>query len=234
MPPSVRPRPLLVALAGLLALPAPASAGFLTVNNAGFENPGLLDNQVSVNVIPGWTPGPVSGPSVVGIYNPSGVHYPGGLAPEGRNVAASEGGRSFSQTLGDTLQTSTRYTLTVQVGYQLFASTPTGGYGVELLAGSTVIASDFNGLLVSRGAFTLVTVVYDSSATDPLAGQALTIRLRSTVTSTTNAQTNFDDVKLEATALGGPNPVPAPPGLVLLASGGVCVGLARTRRALGR
>jgi hypothetical protein len=130
---------------------------------------------------------------------PGGI-YPSGV-PEGMNVAAlgdgnpssSTGNGTLVQTLGITLQPSTTYTLTFSVGSRgdvVFA-----GYSVELLAGSTTLASD-SSLSPPSGTFVTGRIIYSSTTgNSALLGQTLGIRL----TGNARGQANFDKISLDAT-----------------------------------
>jgi hypothetical protein len=76
-----------------------------------------------------------------------------------------------------------------------------------------------------RGLYLPTSISYTSTVSDPLAGQALRIRLRTVG----GGQTLFDDVRLEATAIDvDPNPVPEPSTLAL--AGVAALGLVKYRR----
>jgi len=126
------------------------------------------------------------------------------------------------QTLASTLQLSTQYTLTVQIGnFRPSVGDPwnfTGfpGYRVDLLAGSTLIASDNNTLSPAEGRYLTSTVSFATGLAHANAGQALAIRLVSL--NGPGVEVNFDQVTLDAVAV----PEPATCSLVLLASGVAC------------
>jgi len=217
-----------VLILSLAALHSPARATLLTVQNAGFETPFLADNTFNVS-----SPGP-SGWSAygtinhnnrsIGAVNPTGsTLYPGG-APEGRNVGVvflmdNPGNQSqfagiesgLVQTLAATLQTNTRYTLTVEVGNMANDPSPSNtfvftgfpGYRVDLLAGGQVIASDNNSLLPSEGTFLTSQFSLSIGASHVLAGQSLGIRLVN-LNAGPGIEVNFDNVRLDATAIPEP------------------------------
>lgn len=209
------------------ALPS-AHATLLTVQNAGFETLFLADNTFNVS-----SPGPAGWSAYgtinhnnrsIGVVNPIGsLLYPGG-APEGRNVGVvflmdNPGNQSqfagiesgLVQTLSATLQTNTRYTLTVEVGNMApdtspnnpFAFTGFPGYRVDLLAGGQVIASDNNSLLPSEGTFLTSQFSLSIGASHVLAGQFLGIRLVN-LNAAPGIEVNFDNVRLDATAIPEP------------------------------
>lgn len=223
--PSIRFAALLLAL--VAALPS-AHATLLTVQNAGFETLFLADNTFNVS-----SPGPAGWSAYgtvnhnnrsIGVVNPTGsLLYPGG-APEGRNVGVvflmdNAGNQSqfagiesgLVQTLAATLQTNTRYTLTVEVGNMANDPSPSNtfvftgfpGYRVDLLADGQVIASDNNTLLPSEGTFLTSQFSLSVGASHLLAGQALGIRLVN-LNAAPGIEVNFDNVRLDATAIPEP------------------------------
>lgn len=182
----------------------------------------------------GWSPyGAVGGPAFIGVLNPGvqseeplATYFPNG-APEGDNVALTffdghQGGAEFGiqQTLTATLQLRTRYTLTVEVGniatgisvVQPYASFGNfdlrgfPGYRIDLLAGTTVIASDNDTLNPDEGEFLTSTfdVVISNDHDDE--NSPLTIRLVNLNDQDINdpvidLEVDFDDVRLDATPL---------------------------------
>lgn len=207
---------------------SPARGGFIPVVNAGFENPVVGEGLSSSGAVPGWVR---LGTSFT-IINPTAVMF-SGQAPEGENIAELAGASSLTQTLSATLDVNTTYTLTAQVGDRTLLTF--AGYSVELLAGGTVIASSTDAFVPANGTFSLATVTYTTGVADPHLGTTLGIRLRATdATFSGLRRTYFDDVKLFADTPGTPNPVPAPAGLVLVASAGGFLGLVRLRRIVGR
>lgn len=218
-----------VLLLTLTAALSTARAELLTVQNAGFETLFISDNTFNVAA-----PGPAGWSAYgtinhnnrsIGVVNPTGsLLYPGG-APEGRNVgvvflldnasnqsqfAGIESG--LVQTLASTLQTNTRYTLTVEVGNMANDSATTNdafeftgfpGYRVDLLAGAQVIASDNNSLLPAEGTFLTSQFSLSIGASHVLSGQALGIRLVN-LNAAPGIEVNFDNVRLDATAIPEP------------------------------
>jgi hypothetical protein len=163
-----------------------------------------------LGVVPGWT---VVGPSdTLATFKPStgvGGAYPGGIPGGGPNVAAlgnEIGTGVIIQDLGFVPMPNTRYTLTVYVGNR--ADYALNGYAVELLVGTTSVASDTT-LMPAPGTFGLDTVIYNSG-NSPGPGD-LMIRL----TGHGAGQANFAQVALTATPQG-----PTPQVLPQLAFGG--------------
>ncbi|CAM3036222.1 hypothetical protein [Rariglobus hedericola] len=221
-------RLLVTSLVVAIALPA-AHSEQLTVQNAGFETLFLANNTFNVS-----SPGPAGWSAYgsinhnnrsIGALNPTGSTLYSGGAPEGRNVgvvflmdnannqsqfASIESG--LVQTLSATLLTNTRYTLTVEVGNMAPDATPnnnafafTGfpGYRIDLLAGGQVIASDNNSLLPAEGTFLTSQFSLSIGASHVLAGQALGIRLVN-LNAGPGIEVNFDNVRLDATAIPEP------------------------------
>eukprot|EP01035_Chromulina_nebulosa_P047195 gene47195-63966_t len=152
----------------------------IMIVNPGFETNVVANGAFNSAITPsGWTtydPTGVLGRnySDVGVLNPTGTAlFPGG-APKGYNVALvflwPQSGADdnqpvgLQQTLSATLQASTNYSLTVQVGN--IASDGNGsyslvgfpGYSVQLYAGSTLLAEDNNTLSPADGTFALSAV----------------------------------------------------------------------------
>lgn len=218
---------ILLATLAIVAV-SPARAELLTVQNAGFETLFISDNTFNVS-----SPGPADWSAYgtinhnnrsIGVVNPTGsLLYPGG-APEGRNVGVvflmdNAGNQSqfagiesgLVQTLAATLQINTRYTLTVEVGNMANDPSPSNtfvftgfpGYRVDLLVGGQVIASDNNSLLPSEGTFLTSQFSLSIGASHVLAGQSLGIRLVN-LNAAPGIEVNFDNVRLDATAIPEP------------------------------
>jgi hypothetical protein len=213
-------------MAGLLlgvASVVPVAASFLPVANPGFEAESVANGFVVLGAPVGWTPyqpGELDGVSdVVGLLNPTGtLHFPGGAA-EGRNVAvvflggAATGEAGLQQTLSATLEAGNRYDLEVEVGniasgtanFGFFNLDGFPGYRVDLMAGSTVLASDANSLVgsLAEGTFARSTVSFVVPAAHPALGSPLGIRLvnlnQPGTGSAPGIEVNFDGVSLEVT-----------------------------------
>jgi hypothetical protein len=224
-------RTFLTVMAALFALSATAGAGQILIDNPGFENPKLVDDDWNYSMDDqGW--GYFDNDGYQGSWNVSTTDFPG-EAPEGQNVGWAEdewwmlGG--FAQVLTDpdaTLKAGWTYTLTVEVGWG-FTTDFFGGYNVQLLAGGTphtpgtggdytgpvtggtLLAEDDNLLTIVQGTFetSTVTYTYDPAHTG-LLGEPLQIRLLAYAAS---EGVEFDDVRLTSTAI----PIPAPAALTL-------------------
>jgi len=202
---------------------APAKAASIAISNAGFEEPNLegvepiVGNEIfTFETPPGWELYDPSNliptdrnlsTSYPGVWNPSSDFFTD-EAPEGDNIGAiflnqspGSGVVGLSQTLTDTLQANTQYTLEVEVGNPgspFFAGFP--GYKIQLLAGDTVIAEDNNTLNIAEGDFSTSTIVYSTSSNDFNLGQPLQIRLLNTLENN-GLEVNFDDVRLSTTSI---------------------------------
>lgn len=222
---------------------AMVQAGVVVVANPGFEDPAIPDGTFATTAAPpGWSNygfiESFAGRDV-GVLNPAGTTLYSQPAPEGSNVAVVfllTGGPTESgiqQTLSERLEAGMTYTLRVNVGNISpegapfnFAGFP--GYRVDLLAGGAVVATDNNTLLPDEGTFLESTVSLVVGESHPRLGQELGIRLVS-LDGPAGIEVNFDNVRLEATA------VPEPGGLALTASGMVLLaGLWRRSRGMSK
>lgn len=209
----------------------------ISIVNPGFEANVITPGTFQVFVPTGWTmydPGAIinQNQNAVGVIRPlPGVEYFPGGTPEGVNAAlvflagnqASEAG--LQQTLTTSVLNNTRYTLTVQVGNiasgTSLPGSPDGGgvfynlngfpgYRIDLMAGTTVLASDNNsiGATIPEGEFRLSTLVFQTGASHPQAGQQLGIRLVNLhlpgTGSSPNIEVDFDQVALIAVAVPEP------------------------------
>jgi hypothetical protein len=170
----------------------PIWAADVPITNAGFEEAVPSCSGCDTAAVPGW-----AGTGVTGTWRPSTGSFPGGVA-EGVNVAyigTTGYSGSLVQTLAATLQPNTTYTLVFSVGARADWGA-FGGYSVELLAGSTSLASESTPSPRS-GAFVTGRVIYSSTNANPaLLGQRLGIRLAG---KTTGTQECFDKISLDAT-----------------------------------
>lgn len=236
-------RKALLAAAAALALSTSAVAQPITVNNFSFENP--------VTAPATFTGGTAFGPTGWSVYNAGetndfryfGVWNPATttsyLDPiHGANVGVAFLMNDFNiaeaglqQTLTATLQAGTQYTLRVEIGNFApqpgpfdFAGFP--GYRVDLMAGTTVLASDPNTLAPGEGRLLTSTVEYAAFAGNPNLGQSLRIRLVNL--NGPGTEVNFDNVRLDAA------PVPEPATLGFFAAGAVLLMRTARRRVTSR
>lgn len=191
----------------LLLIGNPAAAAPVAITNPSFETPALGDGGFTNNgTITGWT---ATGSAARGVFNPATFQ----LAPptDGVQVAYLDGGGTavtLSQALAETVATGETYVLEADFAYRLNTTNPRPPFTLELLAGSTIVASFSGG--PGNGftdtAFTTATATWAAPASGPLIGTALTIRI--TMVGATNTQICFDNVRINAS----PPPVPAPTG----------------------
>jgi len=168
-----------------------------------------------------FIPDPIVNPGVF-------ANFPGGAA-EGQRVgiafnfegSGGQGEYGISQTLSDTLQANTQYTLQVEIGNiesatslggQFFDLDGFPGYRVDLLAGGVVIAQDDNSLFgsIPEGEFSTSTVNFATGPAHPQLGQALEIRLVNLnqidpAFTDSDLEVDFDDVRLDATLVPSPS-----------------------------
>jgi hypothetical protein len=211
--------------AALVLAPALAAAAPVTVSNPSFEQPVTPADSFIVGAVapPGWTSfGNLNDDTrVVGVVNPNDTILYVEEVPDGNNIGVtffqdfSGDEAGMQQTLAATLQLATEYTLTVEIGNMASAPPPNDfdfdgfpGYRVELLAGGVVIASDENTQLPGEGRFLTSTVELTTGDSHPQAGQALGIRLTN-LDAAPGTEVNFDDVRLDATAIVCPETPPA-------------------------
>jgi hypothetical protein len=188
-------------------------AASLTVANNSFENL-VISNTTGVigssgtAVLGGWTFD--SGVNGGGFANPTigqtdlpGSWYgsPANLPTGAGNQIAWSNGGTISQTLSATLQANTVYTLGAFVGNRLSLNFP--GYNIGLYAGGNLLASN-SGVTPADGTFAPVTFSY-TSGISVTPGQALEIRLTSLTGF--NAQTNFDNITLDAASIPEPSAI---------------------------
>ena len=193
-------------LLALLAAAHSAQAALITVTNGDFED--------SANWNTDWTKTGDVGWQGVSTLTEA---YTVDLAPYGAGlIFGNNGAGQLSQTLtGTTLQTNTTYTLTVAVGNRNNLVLP--GFGIELLAGASIVASEYSitqgGSVAdpADGTWSNVTATFTTGGT-VVAGD-LGIVLQSYGT-----QVNYDNVSLDATAIPEPGTYALLAGCFALAS----------------
>ncbi|MDX6767348.1 MAG: PEP-CTERM sorting domain-containing protein [Candidatus Methylacidiphilales bacterium] len=243
----MKKRLLALSILALVSNPVRLPAVNLIIQNPGFENTSgqTVFQEFTFGTPAGWAlydPNSLVNQSTVytGTLQPNGVQFFPVPAPQGSRVAIlfnsgskAAGVYGYQQTLTDTLQANTQYSLTVRVGNITSGTSQNNtfynlsnfpGYRVDLLAAGSVIASDNNSLSIAEGAWALSTVTF-TTGVSVTPSQALGIRLTSL--NATNAagvdnEVDFDDVQLTAVA------VPEPGSFGLLGLG--VLGLACWRR----
>jgi len=240
-------RPIL-SIAAVLSLLARLglNATILPVTNSSFESQSVPPGFVVLSIPTGWSaynPANLNGLSdAVGLLNPTGTaHFPGGAA-EGSNVALvfldgpATGEAGLQQMLAPVLESNLRYTLSVEIGniasgtanFGFFNLAGFPGYRVDLLAGSTVVASDSNSLSggIPEGEFRTSQVSLMVGPDHPALGESLGIRLVNLnlagLPGAPGVEVNFDDVRLTAVAVPEPANLGSiiAAGLALVAWGG--------------
>jgi hypothetical protein len=221
-----------------------ANAAMVLITNPSFEAPvtgaGTFSGTTTTGPM-GWTvynTGNTNNDRFFGVWNPTGTNtFLNGDAPDGVNVGVvflqnttniAEAG--LRQTLSDTLQLNTTYTLTIEVGNfaddnpsDSFDFDGFPGYRIDLMAGSNILASDNNTLTPAEGIFETSNLSFTTGSSHADAGQALAIRLVNL--NGTGTEVNFDDVRLDA------SPVPEPSTAILGAIGMICGLLKRNRNS---
>ncbi|MHC4324029.1 MAG: proprotein convertase P-domain-containing protein, partial [Planctomycetota bacterium] len=187
----------------------------IPVQNAGFEDPVLAEDDWTWIDVPGWTHVGGEGP---GIWHVTSADFDPVLAPEGQNVLYTENavgdGGGVTQVLTETFAANTDYILTADIGnsYYYYFS----GYSVQLLAGGVVIAEDNDTLWPDYMNWAASTVSYTYDPADAaLVGQPLEIRLltlaldKDSPPADTAVGVEFDNVTLSRIAsvtAQGPDP----------------------------
>lgn len=215
------------AITALFVIPRLAHATTIPITNHSFEDPVTGPGTFVTNTAPnGWSAyGSINFSNrAIGVLNPNDTSLYADGVPDDHNVgvvfllpsAATESG--LQQTLGDTLQASTQYTLSVEVGniandpnppHNSFNFSGFPGYRVDLLAGSAVIASDNNTLAPGEGRFLTSTVQLTTGASHPNEGQALAVRLVN-LDGPAGIEVNFDNVRLDAVPAPAATATPTP------------------------
>jgi hypothetical protein len=187
------------AICGLLGQDQTLCGTVIPIVNSGFEAVALADGAFVGN-IPGWTIGAGVGFNPpVGTFNPTAAQFPGGIVPEGQNIAYSKDG-TISQVLSTTLSANTTYILKVDIGHRL--DNPVfPGYSVQLRVvrpgmDDIVLATE-SALSPGLGSFQTSTLSYTANASDASLGMNLKILFD--VTPVGDFQVFFDNVRLTAT-----------------------------------
>jgi len=200
--------------------PATADEQAITIDNPGFEDPVLDEDDYTWGDVPGWTlvGGEATGIEGSGVWNVTSADFGPVLAPEGQNVLFTEYipegiAKGVAQVLTETFAANTDYMLTVEIGnawYYYFS-----GYSIQLLAGGVVIAEDNDTLWPEYYKWATSTVHYTYNSADAaLVGQPLEIRLLNLeldkdVASPDVVGVEFDNVRLTCGPPKARNPLPA-------------------------
>ena len=219
----------------VLTINSQANGDLLNIENASFEDTTgqSVFNEFTFGTPAGWAnydPNNVIGlPGVfIGTLIPNGVDFFNDTAPDGSRVGIlfnsqqqGAGEYGFEQTLVDTLQANTRYTLSVEVGNIASGFATDGtfynldefpGYRVDLLAGGVVVASDDDSLTIAEAEFETSVLEFTVGDSHALLGQQLGIRLVNlneipdgfTQGTSPDLEVDFDLVTLDATSIPEP------------------------------
>lgn len=215
-----------------------AEADIIAVVNPGFEDVSgeTQSNEFTFGPLNGWdlydpggiTNGGAGGTFFIGTLAPTAPVFFTDGAPEGQRVgiafnfsgSGDTGEYGMQQTLTDTLQPNTAYSLDVEIGNIASGTSEDGtffdisgfpGYRVDLLAGGVVLAQDNNSLAgsIAEGDFSPTNVSFTTGNTHAQLGQALEIRLVNlnlidSDSPTADLEVDFDDIRLEAVAVPEP------------------------------
>ena len=191
-------------------------------------------NEFTFGTPVGWTlhdPNTIVGAGFFpGTLQPNGTDFFNATAPEGSRVAIlfNDQGRDageygFQQILADTIQANTRYELSVEVGNIASGTASNGapfnlngfpGYRIDLFAidqflNETILVQDLDSLIIPEAEFGLSTIGVDIGAGHANIGDFLGIRLVNLNETRGEAgppdlEVDFDDVRLNATAISEP------------------------------
>ncbi len=185
------------------------------------------------------TGGGAGGTFFIGTLTPTAPTFFTSGAPEGQRVgiafnyfgSGGLGEYGMQQTLVETLQPNTVYSLDVEIGNIASGTAQNGtffdisgfpGYRVDLLAGGVILAQDNNSLAgsIPEGEFAATNVSFTTGSTHAQLGQALQIRLVNLNVVDAGApnadlEVDFDNVRLDASAAS----VPEPAGFLITAVG---------------
>ena len=233
--------PFLLAMVVIHVIGAEASAESISVPNQGFEDPATttlvltsswvkVNNSASVNA---YNPYQFNGGNAyyVGANRTTdpangGSGYPGIGGENLAFVYQQAAGAGMSQMLSATLAANTTYTLTVAEGARNGSfGGPFSGSTIELLAGTTVIASSTDNVGPTPGTFVDQTATLaNSSLYSSLVGQPLTIELLTSLPFTrANQATDWDNVRLDAVSAAPAVPEPSSLSLLLAGAGSSAV-----------
>jgi hypothetical protein len=191
----------------LILTSASLSAGFINVKNFSFESnvlPSLDPNEVHVYAIDDWQIN-----LLPATYAPNGgtvrffTNWLSPTATDGLNVAFLNNNSYILQVLDRTFQQGDNFELKVDIGWRtdvpdIFKPQ----YSVQLLAGGSVLASSGDQAILVHGGWATATASYSYDlAHSGLVGEQLKLKLEKL----NSGQVNFDNVRLQATAVPEPN-----------------------------
>lgn len=183
---------------------SPVFAAFLTISNASFEYPVQTASPYYSIGIPGWVS---VGNGSAGVQLQSQFASTFGTVPDGQqfgylNISSTDI-EMISQALTDTLQPSTKYTLTLDVGGRNDGLSPGTSYTVSLYAGASLLGT-VTPITPPSGSWTPISLVYNSpSVVSP--NNPLDIQISLPIEGSAGfVQLDFDNVTLDA------SPVPEP------------------------
>ncbi|MEP7353831.1 MAG: PEP-CTERM sorting domain-containing protein [Acidobacteriota bacterium] len=246
-----------IALCGVLTLAIftgvqDAKAASLTILNAGFETANLSIlgqpngpfNQLlagstifaASGTLANWTVASSSLDAAAGGFAPntSGLNWTSQWWG-GTNIGYLQAGTagvtiSLSQTLSDVLLNDSTYTFSALIGNRTFGNLE--DYHLDLFAGSTLLATTGNNVAAANNTSGMDSLIFNSGSNNPLAGQALTVRLRSVglggSTFAVPTEAFFDNVGLAV--VPNSSTAPEPTTLSLIAVGLGLIGFARHRK----
>ncbi len=230
-----------------------AHAGLVPIVNQGFETPATTGTTAAT----GWNFINTGSTGFGGTYNPyefgggngyyiganpttdpakGGSGYPGIFGENLGYAINVSAGSGLQQTLSATLLANTTYTFTVDVGSRngTVNSNSFAGSLIELLAGSTVIASSTDTVGPTAGTFRdQVALLANSNSFSALIGQTLSVEILTTNAAASGRATDWDNVRLDAS----PASVPEPASVLMMLTAATAVGacqLIRRRKSASR
>jgi hypothetical protein len=159
-----------------------------------------------------------------GLFNPGAAHYPGGNAPSNDNIVYHNGAASYYQLAPETWTADVTQTFNLLIGARLDDAYL--GYTMELWAGtplaggSTLVASQTNGVTPLPGTFLPTSLSFTPTGAETWIGQQVGVLFRGGSIAG-GVQTNFDNAELTTV-------VPEPGTYALV--GSALIGLAMIRR----
>jgi hypothetical protein len=227
----------------LAFMPLDAGAVPIAVPNFSFENPDVADSFTSAGV-PDWIFASSTGFGSAEVLDPPAATYTGTGGNNTPLPGSGQGGQlgdinTFSAGFAGTytLTSSTdlatvmdnrMYTLTVALGDRK-TGTPFPVTAIDLLVNGILVAStSANAAMIPDDTFTDFSTSFSTGTADPLTGGNLRIRLRAESPSFQVFVSDFDNVRLDQTALTPTTPAPEPGTFALLGLGSIAV--ARVRR----